>query len=94
VNVPALVVAPRSPYRVKGTVCAEEVRVTMTLLVNRNASVDGLDLLDDMASLARAAVNGASGLIAYVDQVQDVGLIQEVGGLEYLAATLDITMEV
>ena len=92
-NAPAVVLAPRSPYRVKSTFCDEEVRLTATVLIQRNASVSGLDALDDVCTTIRNAIHGSS-VMANVDAVQDIGLIEEVGGVEYLAASLTITVEV
>lgn len=92
-NAPAVVLAPRSPYRVKSTVCNEEVRLTGTVLMQRNASTAGLDALDDICTVIRAAIHGSS-VLANVDAVQDIGIIEEVGGVEYLAASLNITVEV
>jgi len=93
VTAPAVVLAPRSPYRVKSTVCNEEVRLALTVLIQRNASVDGLNVLDDTATIIRSAIH-SSTVMAVVDEVSDIGIIQEVGGVEYLAALINVTVEV
>ena len=92
-NAPAVVLAPDSPYRVRSTVCNEEVRLTGTVLIQRNASTAGLDALDDVCTTVRAAIHQSS-VMAVVEAVRDIGLIEEVGGVEYLAASLSITVEV
>jgi hypothetical protein len=89
----SLVIAPRSPYRVRGTVCQEEVKLELTVLVQRGASQAGLDLLDDVCTTIRAAID-TGAVVAYVDSIMDIGLVQEVGGVEYLAARLQVTAHV
>lgn len=93
VNAPSVVLAPRSPYRVKSTVCNESVLLTATVLIQRNASADALDALDDASTTVRDAVH-ASDVMAVVEAVQDIGTMQEVGGVEYLAAVINIQAEV
>jgi hypothetical protein len=90
----SLVIAPRSPYRVRGTVCQEEVKLELTVLVARGASQAGMDLLDDTCTVIRSATDSASAVVAFVDSISDIGLVQEVGGAEYLAAKLQVTAHV
>jgi hypothetical protein len=88
-----VVIAPRSPYRVRGTVCQEEVKLELTVLVARGASQAGMDLLDDICSTIRDAID-TGAVVAYVDSISDIGLVQEVGGADYLAARLQVTAHV
>jgi hypothetical protein len=85
-----VVIAPRSPYRQLGTVCQEEVRLELTVLVARGSSQAGLDMLDDVCSVVRQAVNGTTDPQAIVESISTIGIVQEVGGAEYLAAKLQV----
>lgn len=84
------VISPRSPYvtREAGNVYA--VQLQITLLVNIAAGPVALDILDDAIAALEQDVFGAGSVMW--QSVEDVGVVQEVGGADYLAATINITV--
>lgn len=92
-SAPCVILAPRAPYRVRSTVCDEQVLVRATVLVQSNAGMAGLDTLDDACTLVRQGVH-ASTVMAVVEEITDVGPVTTEGDLDYLSASLNITMEV
>lgn len=93
VNAPAIVLAPGSPYRVRSTVCNEEVRFLLSVLIQRASSIDGLDTLDDACTAISAAIH-ASDVMSVVEAVQSIGPVVEVGAVPYLSATLNVTSQI
>jgi hypothetical protein len=93
ITAPAVVLAPRTPYRVAGTVCNEELKLTATLLVQRAAGPAALDFLDDACTAARTAIH-ASSVVSWVEAINDIGIMQEAGGVDYLAAVINVTSQV
>jgi len=83
---PSVVIGPRSPYRVRTDYCHEEVKLQLTILVPRAAGAAGMEVLDTVCDTVRDAVESVPE--ATWESVDSVGPVQEVGGIEYLAATL------
>jgi hypothetical protein len=86
VTAPALVVAPRTPYRNPSTFCQYELNLRIVALVQRG--VGGLDGLDDMMDRVLIAVNTLDSVMWTA--VGDIGTTQDVGSIEYLTASIDI----
>lgn len=91
---PCAVLTPRDPYRVASNVCAEEVRLACLLVAARAGSVAAVNILDDMATDVRTAINGSPDVMAVVEQVTALGASAEAGGITYLTVTLDIMVQV
>jgi hypothetical protein len=84
----AAVVSPRSPYvtRVAGGVY--ETNLQVTLLVNVATGIYALDILDDAIKALEDDVLAGP----YIwDSVSEMGVVEEPGGAEYIAATINIT---
>jgi hypothetical protein len=93
VNAPSVVITPRDPYRTASNACNEEVRLALVVIMARASSAAGVNLLDDMATLVRDAIN-TGPVMATVEQVTGLGSSTEVGGNEYLTVTLDVLVQV
>ena len=90
---PAVAVAPGEPYRTTTAYRMEEVQLRLLVLLSAGAT-GALDLLDDAIELVLLALmsqptNAATPLA--VRQVGSVGLIQDIGGVQLLSATVDVT---
>jgi len=85
---PAVVIAPRSPYRERVDYGREAVRLQLTILVPRAAGPAGMEVLDTACDDVIAAVESVAE--ATWEQVESVGPVQEQGGIEYLTATLNV----
>ncbi len=92
ITAPAVVLAPRQPYRRASTFCDEEVRISVLIIIQRNASVDGLDAMDDLITTVIRAIN-ASSVMATWEEVTDLGPVQESGGVDYLTSTINVTVQ-
>jgi len=88
VAAPAVVIAPRSPYRERVEYGREAVRLQLTILVPRAAGPAGMEVLDTACDDVIAAVESVAE--ATWEQVESVGPVQEQGGIEYLTATLNV----
>ena len=90
---PAVILAPRPPYRRRGTVCDEQVNLRGSVLVQVARGADALDYMDDACTQVRDAVHSSS-IMAVVEEISEAGPVTTEGDVEYLSATLNITMEV
>lgn len=90
VTFPAVVVAPRAPYRELLTFTRESVRIAVLVIVPRAAGPDALDLVDATLDLVKPAV-------ASVEAVTEVGDVSSVvlasyGGTDCIVASIDLTV--
>ncbi len=92
ITAPAVVLAPRQPYRRASTFCSEEVLLSVIVILQRNASVEGLDMLDDLLTTVIGAID-ASSVMATWAEVTDLGPVQESGGIDYMTATINVTVQ-
>ena len=83
-----LVVSPRDPYQAYSTYGHVETMVSATLLVPR-AHGPAMDVIDPALIALRAALGSLRG--ATIGDTR-TGIIDEVGGLEFVAAMVDITL--
>ena len=84
------VISPRSPYVTRITNGVEEVRVQVALLVNMAAGPVALDILDDAIDALFDDIEGAGDVM--LEEVADVGVATEVGGADYITATINLTI--
>jgi hypothetical protein len=90
--VPAIVILPRSPYRIDGTYCEEQWALALTMLVSRQGDPDAtLDALDDLIGKVRDIIR-ASDLSVTWEGVTDIGVTEEVGGVASISAVANITI--
>ena len=90
---PALVIAPRQPYRSPTALSnLEEMNLRIVATVPRTSGSGGLDLLDDLLDSARAVVRATPGF--RWQSVENVGLTVYTGGSELLSGVLDITADI
>lgn len=85
----SLVVAPRSPYRVRDTLGTWVTRLTVHVLVPRSQG-PAMDLIDAAIDSIVAAVETLSD--ADLEDVSAIGIVDDVGGASYTAAVLNITL--
>jgi hypothetical protein len=86
---PALVITPRSPYRVGDVYGVERYQLTILVLLPRAADVEAsYARLDRLCDATRAAILDLEG--ATWNGVQSIGPTQPVGGVEYLSAACDV----
>lgn len=89
ITAPAVTIAPRQPYLTQNTYCQLECRLAIVVAIQRNASTVGLDQMDDIIGTLRAAM--PPGFV--VDDVTDLGPVQEAGGVDYLTSTINVTAQ-
>ena len=84
------VISPRSPYitRVAGNVY--EVGLQVALLVNIAVGPLALDILDVAIEALFDDIWGVQSVV--MEDVMDIGQVTEVGGADYIAATINITV--
>lgn len=82
------VISPRSPYIIRQSVGIDAVSLQITLLVNLAAGPTAMDILDDAIDNLRAGILN-SGDVMW-EAVEDIGVAQEVGGVDYLTASINI----
>lgn len=89
ITAPAVVISPRQPYRRPVSYCDYELQMRVNVGVQRNASTAGMDMLDDLIDLIIPALNS----IPYVawQAVSDIGVTQDIGSVDYLFGSIDIT---
>lgn len=88
VAAPAVVIAPRTPYRTRTDYCREAVRLQVTILVPRASGPAGMEVLDAACDDVRDAIESVADCTW--ESVESVGPAQEVGGQEYLTAALTV----
>lgn len=84
------VISPRSPYITPVSSGYDEVNLQITLLVNVAAGAIAHDILDDAIDAVRTDVISAGNVIW--EGVSDIGIVEEVGGADYIAAAINVTM--
>ena len=84
------VISPRSPYVTRITNGIEEVKLQVALLVNLAAGPVALDILDDAIDALFDDIDGAGDVM--LEEVADVGVATEVGGADYITATINLTI--
>jgi hypothetical protein len=88
---PAAVVGPRSPYREWGTFGTEDVNLQITLFVPRALGAATLDTLDTALDTVLEALDAVPN--AMVDGAATVGEAKSQSGVDYLAATIELTVK-
>lgn len=86
---PAVVIAPRRPFRTLRTGCIEDVGLAVTLVLNL-ATEDVWALMDDLVELVRDQLE-QDGRVA-VESVEDMGTVLNIGGVDHMTARLDVAV--
>lgn len=91
VNAPAVVLSPGEPYRASTAYRTEDLALRAVLLL-QVAAIGSLDLLDEATDIVIGALLKQDAVA--VRQVGSVGLVQEVGGVSLLSATIDLVVSI
>lgn len=91
IELPAVVVAPDSPYVSRSTFCVYEWHFQVGFPVGRTADNQDLNLLDDVITQAWQAFREEVPTLS-VREVRSVDAI-EIGGTPYVAAVFPVTMK-
>lgn len=86
---PAVVLTAGDPYRESAAYRIVDVRLRLVVLLSEGSDRP-LDMLD--AAIDDVTIAALSLPFVAVDRVGQVGQVQEVGGVGYLAATIDATL--
>lgn len=90
VTTPAVVIAPRSPYRAPETFTTEAVGLAIQVIVPRISGPDGLDALDAALDLL---IRGTEPVVGVVTAVEVSSVSQATAnGADVLVATINVTM--
>lgn len=87
---PAVVLSPRPTYLTQGTTCTWEMRLTVNVLLGVNTRAPSLDELEDQTMEIVDLILRADPPTV-VNDVTDLGLRQDGGGIDYLTATINTT---
>lgn len=90
---PAVVIAPRSPYRTDETFTEERVNLALRVVVKRAAGTDALDIIDATVDLLMRGSDPilAAASITNVENTVDIALAQD-GGVDYIVGTINVTV--
>jgi hypothetical protein len=91
IELPAIVVAPDSPYVSRSTFCVYEWHFQVGLVVGRTSDNQDLDLLDPQIELAWKTFRAQAPQLG-VQEVRSVDAM-DIGGTPYVAAVFPVTMK-
>lgn len=90
VSVPCVVITPGSPYRELATYTQQRMRLRLYVLLNRATGDAALDAIDDAIDDVLTALDAVTPSISWSGA--DAQGIQEVNGVEYLSASIDLVV--
>ena len=88
-SAPCVAILPRTPYRELLTYTEERMHLQLVVVIPRAAGADLLDLVDDTFDDILTALD-ASGTPQCAWSAITVRGTEEVGGIEYLTASIDL----
>jgi hypothetical protein len=88
-SVPCVVIAPRSPYRLRLTGTKDEVNLTTLIVIKKGEG--SLNKIDDTIDVIIPALYSAN---CKVDDAVEVVATIEANGVEYLTASIDFSITV
>jgi hypothetical protein len=91
IELPAIIIAPDSPYVSRSTFCVYEWHFQVGLVVGRTSDNQDLDLLDGQIEDAWKAFRAQAPQLA-VQEVRSIDAM-DIGGTPYVAAVFPVTMK-